>query len=214
MSLVALAVGAVAVIGGIVWAALALASLGPKPVDARYAVTVGDPKAPVVVDIFQDYICPFCGVSERANAADLTALTNSGTALVRIHPLNFFDDASLGAKYSTRAANALVSVAKAEPDRILAFNAALYTDQPAENTAGLTDTQIAARATAAGVSQATIDTFTQGSYVDFVNFGSQSAWNAGLRRTPTILINGTKFDGNTYIAGPLRQAIEDAAAKR
>ncbi|MCE1173888.1 MAG: DsbA family protein [Propionibacteriales bacterium] len=219
VSIVALSVVGVAVIGGIVWAVMSMGTLTKptasktNPVNATYAVTAGDAKAPVVVDIFQDYMCPYCGDFDRANASDLATLAASGTVQLRLHPMNFLDDASKGTKYSTRAANALVTVFKAEPDKALAFNTALYAIQPAENTPGLTDAQIAQQAKAAGVSDATIATFTQLSNVDFVNNTTQAAFADGVTSTPTVLINGTQFTGNLYTAGPLRQAVEAAAQK-
>ncbi len=219
ISIVALSVVGVAVIGGIVWAVMSMGTLakpGPSktnPVNAAYAVTVGDAKAPVIVDIYQDYMCPFCGDFDRANASDLASLAAAGSVQLRLHPMNFLDEASKGTKYSTRAANALVTVFKAEPDKALAFNTALYAAQPAENTPGLTDAQIAQQAKAAGVSDATIATFTQLSNVDFVNNTTQAAFADGVTSTPTVLIDGTQFKGNLYSAGPLRQAIEAAAQK-
>lgn len=77
-------------------------------------------------------------------------MVDDGTVLLRIHPMNFLDDASLGTKYSTRAANAFVTVWKAEPDKALAFNKLLFANQPKENTTGLTDAQIAQIASQAG----------------------------------------------------------------
>lgn len=218
ISIVALSVVGVAVIGGIVWAVMSMGTLAKpapsktNPVNAAYTVTAGDAKAPVVVDIYQDYMCPYCGEFDRANAADLSALAASGQAQIRLHPMNFLDSASQGTKYSTRAANALVTVFKAEPDKVLAFNTALYEAQPAENTPGLTDAQIAEQAKAAGVSDATIATFTQLSNVEFVNNTTQAAFADGIESTPTILINGTAFNSKAiYTAGALRQAVEAAA---
>ncbi|PKQ33023.1 MAG: disulfide bond formation protein DsbA [Actinobacteria bacterium HGW-Actinobacteria-2] len=218
ISFAALGVLGLAVIGGIVWAVMSMGALtANKPtaagsVNATYTVVAGDPKAPVVVDIYQDYMCPYCGEFDRVNAADLEALATAGQAQIRLHPMNFLDGASQGTKYSTRAANALVTVAKAEPDKMLAFNTALYTDQPAENTTGLSDAQIAERAKAVGVSDATIATFTQLSNADFVNNTTKAAFADGIESTPTILINGTAFNSKAiYTAGALRQAVEAAA---
>ncbi len=223
ISIAALSVVGVAVIGGIVWAVMSMGTLakptastnptGSNPVNATYAVTVGNATAPVTVDIYQDYICPYCGDFERANSSDLAALAASGKVFLRLHPMNFLDGASQGTKYSTRAANALVTVFKAEPDKVLAFNSALYAVQPKENTPGLTDAQIAEQAKSAGVSDATIATFTQLSNVDFVNNTTQAAGADGVESTPTVLINGTQFTGNLFTAGPLRQAVEAAAQK-
>jgi protein-disulfide isomerase len=207
-----------ALIGGIVWSVLAFGSAAKKPVastlNTTYSVLLGKTDAPVTLDIYQDFICPVCGEFEHANGADLTALVNSGQAALRIHPVNFLDASSLGTKYSTRAANAFITVAKAEPDKALAFNTALFDNQPAEKTAGLTDAKIAELAKQAGVSQATIDTFANLTYAQF----SSSSWDAamadGIDGTPTVFINGAAFSGNLYTAGPLKAAVESAANSR
>ncbi|MBA3021689.1 thioredoxin domain-containing protein [Propionicimonas sp.] len=214
---VAVGLGAIALIGGIIWAVLTYGSQATKPiavkVNTEYTVMAGKADAPVIIDIYQDYICPYCGQTEQANSADLDALVASGEAAVRIHPMNFLDDASMGTKYSTRAANALVSVAKAEPDKMMAFNSALFANQPEENTTGLTDEEIALLATQVGVTQATIDTFASLTYADFVTSSTNAAFTDGIQSTPTVLINGTQFEGNLLTAGPLKAAVQAAAAK-
>jgi protein-disulfide isomerase len=215
---VAVGLGAIALIGGIIWAVLTYSSQAPKPiavkVNTEYTVLAGKPEAPVIIDIYQDYICPYCGQTERANQADLAALVASGQAAVRIHPMNFLDGASKGTKYSTRAANALVSVAKAEPDKIMAFNSALFANQPAENTTGLTDAEIANLATQAGVTKATIDTFASLTYADFVTSSNSAAFADGITGTPTVLVNGAEVPTRDLLkAGPLKAAVLAAAAK-
>ncbi len=217
VSYIALGVGAVALIAGLAWAAISSGAFAPKPagvgVNADYTVMAGKVDAPVVVDVYQDFICPYCGDFERANSADLVALVSSGQAAVRIHPMNFLDDASQGTKYSSRAANALVTTAKAEPDKMLAMNAALYSQQPEEGTPGLTDAEIATLAQQAGVSQATIDSFAKLSYVGFANSSTAAAFTDGIERTPTVLINGKPFTGNILTSGPLKDAVAAAAKK-
>jgi protein-disulfide isomerase len=215
ISLVGVGLIAVALIGGIIWGVMALGSASKKSaaagVNSQYTVLVGKTDAPVIIDIYQDYMCPYCGEFERANGTDLAALIDSGKAAVRIHPMAFLDDSSLGTKYSTRAANDLVTVMKAEPDKVLAFNTALYANQPAEKTTGLTDTQIADLAKKAGVSQATVDTFTQLANASFVTSSTQAAFADGITSTPTVLVNGTAFKGDLYTAGPLKTAVLSAA---
>lgn len=221
ISYAVLTIGVFALIGGIVWAVMAAGAASKKPtpsasgaVNTTYTVLVGKPEAPVIVDIYQDFICPFCGALERANSADLTALTASGQAAIRIHPMAFLDSASSGTKYSSRAANDLVTVAKAEPSKVMAFNAILYANQPAENSTGLTDAQIAALAKQAGVSQATIDTFTASVNADFVVASTNEAFADGIDSTPTILINGVAFTGDFRTAGPLKTAIQAAVTTK
>ncbi len=185
----------------------------------EYTLVAGNADAPVTVAIYQDYMCPYCGRFERANRADLEAMVADGSAKIEFHLMNFLDDASQGTKFSSRAANALVAVAKAEPDKVMAFNAALFDGQPEENTAGLSDSQIADLARQAGVSNDVVATFAQMANQDFVNRSNTAAFQSGVTGTPTVKINGETWPaqgqgGLMYESGPLKAAVAEAAAKK
>jgi protein-disulfide isomerase len=175
------------------------------------ALVVGKTDAPVTVDVYQDYMCPYCGQFERANRDDIEALVADGTMRLRIHPMNFLDPQSGGSKYSTRAANAVVTVGQLEPDKLVAFNAALYDHQPSEGSQGLTDDEIAQLATSVGVSNATVAEFAAGSNDAFVDASNAAAGEAGVQSTPTVKINGQEFTGNLYAAGEFKAAVQAAA---
>jgi protein-disulfide isomerase len=175
-----------------------------------YGLAVGVDAAPVAVDIYQDFMCPYCGQFERAQSADLKSLVDAGTVKVVFHVMNFLDSSSNGAKYSSRAADAFVTVAKQQPSAALAFNTALYKDQPAEGSTGLTDAQIADRARTAGVSDSVIATFANQPNADFVTKSNQAAFDEGIQSTPTVKINGTVFKGDLYTAGAFKTAIQAA----
>ena len=175
-----------------------------------YGLTVGAASAPVTVDIYQDFMCPYCGQFDRAQSADLKSLVDAGTVKVVFHVMNFLDSSSNGTKYSTRAADAFVTVAKQQPSAALAFDTALYTDQPAEGSDGLTDAQIADRARSAGVSDSVIATFANQPNLDFVTKSNQAAFDEGIQSTPTVKINGTVFKGDLYTAGAFKTAIQAA----
>ncbi len=184
-------------------------ALSKKPTaNGSYALTIGADSAPVTIDIYQDFMCPYCGQFDRAQSADLTSLVGSGRAKVVFHVMNFLDRSSSGTRYSTRAADAFVTVAKQQPGAALAFDSALYADQPAEGSTGLTDAQIADRARSAGVSDAVIATFANAPNVDFVNKANQAAFADGITSTPTVKINGSVFKGDLYTAGTLKSAVE------
>jgi protein-disulfide isomerase len=203
-----------AVIGLVTWGIISntgKATQASNGVNATYAAVIGKDTAPVTLDVFQDFMCPVCGEFEKANGTDVRNLVDAGTVRLRIHPMNFLDDSSLGSKYSTRAANAFVTVWKAEPDKALAFNKLLYDNQPAEKTTGLTDAKIAELATQAGVSQSVIDTFTTLANADFSTNATNEAYAQNVTGTPTVFINGTKFTGDLFTTGPLTAAVQQAA---
>lgn len=207
------------IVGVVVWGIVSATKNKPAAPTASaatqsYALVTGQQTAPVTISIYQDFMCPYCGQFERANRDDLKSLVADGTAKVELHLMNFLDSSSQGTNYSTRAANALVTVAKAEPGNVMAFNAALYDSQPQEGTSGLSDQQIADLARGAGVSDAVISTFAQMSNVGFVNQSNQAAAAAGVTSTPTIKINGTDFSGQQiFTAGALKSAVNTAAGK-
>lgn len=207
---------ALALIVGLIWLIPVLTAKNSKPAASgsdKYAITIGSASAPVTIDIYQDYMCPYCGQFERAQTSDLKVLADSGTAKIVFHVMAFLDDSSSGAKYSTRAANAFVVVAQKEPDKALAFNAALFANQPSEGSTGLTDAEIATRAKSVGVSDAVADSLASLSQADFVKSSNDAAFAAGVTSTPTVKINGTAFTRNLYSAGSLRAAAEKAAGK-
>jgi len=194
------------ILAGLIWLVPALAARKSAAADP-YALSIGSATASVTVDIYQDFMCPYCGQFDRAQASDLAALVDAGTVKVDFHIMAFLDDSSNGTKYSTRAANAFVAVAQREPSKALAFNSALYQNQPAEGSNGLTDAEIADRARQAGVSDSLAATFASLQNVDFVSRSNQAAFDAGVTSTPTVKINGAAFKGNLYAAGALKDAV-------
>lgn len=174
-------------------------------------LVVGKKDAPVTLDVYQDYMCPYCGQFERANRADLQQLVDDGSARLVIHPLAFLDAQSAGTNYSSRAANAAVTVAQYQPDKLLAYNAILYDRQPAEGSEGLSNEQLAELARAVGVDDATIQRFGADETTAFVAWLTDAAFrNDGIKGTPTVKINGKIFGGDLYSAGPLKAAVLDA----
>jgi protein-disulfide isomerase len=176
-----------------------------------------------VLQIFFDPQCPYCAQFDKANAADLDALAKEPGVTVVYQPLSFLDTSSQGTRYSSRAANALMTVADKDPAHFTAFLTALFADQPAENTKGLTDAKIATIATGVGVPQAVTDAFTTtisgsyqlkdangattdhtGTWRTFAPFVAAATGHAGTLPvfaqglgTPTILLDGTQIGTQT-----------------
>jgi protein-disulfide isomerase len=185
----------------------------PANATAAGAIPVGQASSPVTVEIYLDYMCPYCGRFERANGGEISRLVQSGKARVALHPLAFLDKMSAGARYSTRAANAVATVADRAPASVLAFHTALYDQQPAEGSGGLSDDQIASLATGAGVPQEVADAFARGTFEAWVTRSTEAAFASGITGTPTVKINGTVFTGDLYTVGPLTRAIEAAGSR-
>ncbi|GAA0958088.1 hypothetical protein GCM10009558_076520 [Virgisporangium aurantiacum] len=185
----------------------------PSSGTAAGAIVTGQANAPVTVAVYLDYLCPYCGRFEKANAAELDRLIAAGTVRLELHPLSFLDRLSAGTRYSTRSANAVATVADAAPDRVLAVNRALYDRQPAEGGPGLTDDEIAAVAAGVGVPSPVTDRFRLRTFEPWVVAATSAAVDDGVSGTPTVRINGKAFTGDLYTAGALTRAVEAAAGR-
>lgn len=176
------------------------------------ALRFGKDDAKVTVAVYADFMCPYCGQFERANGASLDAAAEAGTIVLDIHPMSFLDAQSGGAEYSTRAANAFVTIAEADPAAALRFNQLLFANQPGEGTSGLSDDQLASFATQAGASGEVIASFAKRTFVPWIDQITQQAFDAGVKGTPTVKLNGQVYSGDIYTPGALMTAIERVAA--
>lgn len=163
------------------------------------------------VDVYIDFMCPYCGQFDILNRGDVRTMLADGDATVSIHVLNFLDDYSMETQYSTRAANAFATVANDAPDAALPFLESLFDNQPAEQTEGLTDEQIAQLAVDAGVPQEVADTFVAGTYNDWVAVASDQARADSVTGTPTLFIGGERWGGDWNVAGEFYTAVTDKA---
>jgi len=153
-----------------------------------------------VVDLYIDPMCPFCAQFEFANGATLAALVEDNTITLRLHSLTFLDQASNGTEYSTRASAALTCQAALNPDDLLDYVAVLFANQPAENTAGLTDSQLVELSTGG---QSIEDCVTTGEYRLWSQANTEAALTGpipgaevdSIRGTPTALVDGVMYQG-------------------
>ncbi len=198
----------------------------PSTANDNNAITVGKSgeagssnEGAVVVDLYLDYMCPNCGQLEQAAGPTLNALAESGDITLANHPISIMDQASERTAYSTRAAAASAYVAQEAPANWAAFNTALFANQPAERTTGLTNAKMAEIAQAAGVPAATTAKISDGTAMETFGGWVQAATDLdaqnpdvlnpenGYLSTPTILIDGKRYDGNWFDTDALKQAV-------
>jgi len=185
--------------------------VAPAAATSDGAIPVGEGAAPVTLEIYYDYMCPACGAFEAANGAEIDRLLEAGEVRILLRPISFLDEQSNGTEYSTRAANAVATVADGAPRSVWEFHRALYEAQPAEGTSGLTDEQISELAADAGAPPEVVDRFAADTYESWVGYVTDVAFDSGITGTPTLLIDGEEFGGDAYSTGDLTSAIESAA---
>ena len=144
------------------------------------------------VDVFVDFMCPVCGQFEDAYGEQLQTAAANDDITLNIHPVSILDRYSQNTKYSTRSAGAAYCVAEKAPDAFLDFFNYMFANQPAENTAGYTDEELAGFAEQAGAGAAA-DCIADGTYMDFV--GDQTTAQK-IQGTPTVEVNGDRLENS------------------
>ncbi len=177
------------------------------PANSKPIASETNPPAVIDIKLYVDYLCPNCGTFERKNSAQLQAWIKSGAATVEIHPIAILTTKSAGTQYSLRAANAAGCVAEFSPNAFFDFNDAMFVDQPKEGSAGLSDAQIIARASKAGVSDLThvskcindrrFRSWVQSATTRALNGPIPNSDLTSVSGTPTIVVNGSQFKYTT-----------------
>jgi protein-disulfide isomerase len=157
---------------------------------------------PAEIVIYQDYICPACKAFENKFSPELKSLRDSGKATVEYRFVTFLDNMSSGTNYSSRAANTAACVINQNPDKFYAFNTALYEQQPAEGSTGLPNQKLIEIAQSVGVTGID-DCVKNGTYRGWAADANKTALAIPLTGTPTILINGEKWDGKASLTDSL-----------
>ena len=146
---------------------------------------------PVTVDIYQDYLCPYCKQFHDSAGATLTQMAEQNQITLAIHPIAILDQQSTN-EYSTRSAAA--AGCAADGDKFLAFNDALYANQPAEGGAGPTNDELITTGKGVGLTDSFGTCVTDGTYLTWPAHTTDVASEKGVSGTPSIFVNGTKVN--------------------
>jgi protein-disulfide isomerase len=165
-----------------------------------------DNGAVTVIDVWEDPQCPVCKLFEDANGDYIESLIREKKATVRYHVLSFLGDESV------RAANA--SFCAADEGQYLDFHHALYAVQsPLENSGFWSNETLVNIGKKIGItSKSFADCVTKGSKVEIVKANYDSMSKFGVQGTPTVFINGKKWERtqNEFSLEEFKAAVEAA----
>jgi len=163
-----------------------------------------DNGAATTIDVWEDSQCPVCKLFEDANGAYIESLIREKKANVRYHVLSFLGDESV------RAANA--SFCAADEGQYLDFQKAIYAVQSTvENSGFWSNETLVEMGKKIGITSTKFEEcVTKGSKVDLVQANSESMSKFGVQGTPTVFINGKKWERtqNAFVLDEFKAAVE------
>jgi protein-disulfide isomerase len=163
----------------------------PVAVDEGTAFASGD--GPVTVDVYEDFMCPICNEFEQQTGPTIKQMVTDKKITVRYHPVSILDRASNGTEYSTRAAGA--TAAAAVDGKFLEFHDALFANQPAEGTDGLSDDRLVELGRSVGLGDPFAAAVQAGTYDAWAGKVTETFASRGFTSTPTIVVNGKQVQG-------------------
>jgi protein-disulfide isomerase len=144
-----------------------------------------------VIEVFEDYVCPFCARLELSSGAQLREAALAGEFTLVIHPIAFLTEDS------PRAANASACVYEHEDlNTWVAFHELVYERQdPTEAVGQYTNEILLGIADEVGAaSEQTPACITDGAFTDWVGAVTQQSFERGVRGTPTVAVDGVLTD--------------------
>ncbi len=173
-------------------------------------VVFGD--GPVDLTLWEDFQCPGCKQFEATNSDLVIERVDAGDVTLTIHPLTFLD-ANLGNSSSVAAANAFGCAADAGETKALAFHQLVYENQP-EETPGQeawSAEDLIGWGNDVGIEGSDWETcVTDQTYAGWVEQVAKSQASADIQQTPTIFIDGEKFNPGDDLGAALDAALQSS----
>jgi protein-disulfide isomerase len=165
---------------------------------------LGRADAPVTIEVWADYQCPFCARFAQETVPLLADWIADGTVAILHRDYAFLGPESFDAAVAARCAG--------REDRFLEMHDALYAVQQGENQGSLSRSRLEGVAAAIGLdSDAFAACMDDRSELIAVLDETAAGVRAGVNSTPTIDIDGRRFRGVAQ-APELRAAIDEALA--
>jgi protein-disulfide isomerase len=177
-------------------------------VDGR---AMGDPQAPVVVEVFEDFQCPRC--KDYSDTVEKSLLESdyitSGQVyyVFRHYP---FIDRNSASQESHQAANA--SMCAADQDAFWDYHDMLFVNWNGENQGAFVDKRLTAFAETLGLDMEKFNTcFKANTFKSEIDSDYDLGLRYGVQGTPTVFVNGTSVTPG-YVPGyeDLKAAIDAA----
>ena len=169
----------------------------PEPRAEAYpnadGLALGDPNAPVTIDVFEDFQCPACQFfTESIEPLIIDYLVKEGKARLVFHNYPFIDgDGAFNGGESDQAANA--SMCANEQGKFWEMQSVIFANWNGENQGNLSERKLKAFAeTLALDTEAFNACFDDKKYQDDVQADFELGQEMGVSGTPSVFVNGQK----------------------
>lgn len=182
---------------------------GTAPSAQERDVIMGDPNAPVSIIEYGDYQCPFCvKFFKEAEAQIREAYIKTGKAKLVFRNFQFLGPESILAAQAAECAK--------DQKKFWEFHDGVYRmeeEDGQEHNGNINVQSLTSLASEKGLDvPAFSKCLSANTYEEQVKKDTTAAQAAGVRSTPTIFVNGQKFEG-AYPFENFKQAIESALNK-
>lgn len=201
------------VAAGIIYASVRpigeIVEITPRDLPNADGLTLGDPNAPVVVEVFEDFQCPAClDFTTNDEPALIENYIRPGKVLLIFRHNPFLDDRA-SSNESDQAANA--SMCANEQGRFWDYHDLLFANQKGENIGTFSNRRLPAFAETLGLDMTAFNAcFERNAYRDEINQDLALVRERFVTGTPTVFVNGQILPNYTYPT--IQSAIEAALA--
>lgn len=189
-----------------------IATAVPREHPLADGTAMGDPNAPVLIQVFEDFQCPSCRqYSQDVDPAVLETYVATGKARYEFHQYPFLDDRS-ATKESDQAANA--SMCANEQGRFWDYHDILFANWNGENQGAFADKRLVAFAEAIGLNMSEFNAcFDSDKYQAQIDADLNLGTQMGVTGTPSVFVNGQIVKpGFIPSFQDIQQAVEAALA--
>ena len=178
------------------------------PTDLADGHTIGDAEAPITVEVWADYQCPYCALfSTQVEPLLVATYVQTGRVRVVYRDLAFLGDESRWAAVAARLAE--------EQDAFWPYHDYLFANQLGENVGSFSIERLQEIAGRVDLDRTTFDAGLQldaarEMFADIRTGFEADAGALGIHSTPTIVVNGAVVEGNDWDS--VKAAIDEALA--
>ena len=170
-----------------------IVTVTPAALPEADGLSLGNPNAPVTIDVFEDFQCPACQrFTENTEPLIIQNLVASGQARYVFHNYPFLDgNGAGGSGESDQAANA--AMCANEQDKFWEMHSILYANWNGENQGAFSSRRLQAMAESLGLEMDAFNScFSANKYEAEIQADFDLGGQMGVSGTPTVFVNGQR----------------------